>query len=515
MLPVRCVSFDTVCCVPLSLVPKTAEAAVTGSRQGRDFVSGMIDDLESWAHRVSALTAALADRDAVIAVQAARIAELERRLGLDSSNSSKPPSRDGLAKPTAEALRQRQRSRRRASDRKPGGQTGHPGGTLRRSEHPDVITDHDPDVCTGCGAALDAGMSVGSAARQVHDLPEPPPLQVTAHRAHRCVCPACGVTTRAHFPDGVIAPVQSGPRLTARVVYLSVAQLIPVQRLRQTLIDLFGVQRSQGTLMNMVSRAAAGLEGLVLHVRDAVAAAPVKHMDETGIRVRGRLAWLHVACTGLLSHFRVGAGRGDVMRDATGVAVHDHWRPYFTIPGTVPALCAAHLLRELQDRVDFDDEAWAATMARRLRRAIHAVNLSEGKPLPARLADRIGRRTDSIVAAGISMHESRPPPPTKGRRGRRKRRRGHNLVRRLQDNREGVLRFTRDPTVPATNNEAERALRPLKVQQKISGSFRSTTGAQNHAVLRTVLDTARKQGWNLLETLRAPPDELIQRLEMS
>ncbi len=304
------------------------------------------------------------------------------------------------------------------------------------------------------------------------------------------------------------APVQYGPRLTARGVYLSVAQLIPVQRLRQTLIDLFGVQRSQGTLMNMVSRAAAGLEGLVLHVRDAVAAAPVKHMDETGIRVRGRLAWLHVACTGLLSHFRVGAGRGDVMRDAIGVAVHDHWRPYFTIPGTVPALCAAHLLRELQDRVDFDDEAWAATMARRLRRAIHAVNLSEGKPLPARLADRIGRRTDSIVAGGLAWHESRPPPPTKGRRG-------HNLVRRLRDNREGVLRFTRDSTVPATNNEAERALRPLKVQQKISGSFRSTTGAQNHAVLRTGLDTDRKPGWNLLETLRAPPDELIKRLEMS
>ncbi len=285
------------CCVPIGLVPKTAEAAVTGSRQGRDFVSGMIDDLESWAHRVSALTAALADRDSMIAefrttiaVQAARIAELERRLGLDSSNSGKPPSRDGLTKPTAEMLRQR--SRRRASDRKPGGQRGHTGGTLRRSEHPDRIADHYPATCTGCGAALDAGMSVGSAARQVHDLPEPPPLAVTEHRAHRCVCPACGVTTRAAFPDGVTAPVQYGPRLTARVVYL-----VPVPRLRQTLIDLFGVQRSQGTVMNMVSRATEGLEGLALHVRDAAAAAPVKHMDETGIRVRGRLAWLHVACT--------------------------------------------------------------------------------------------------------------------------------------------------------------------------------------------------------------------------
>ncbi len=252
----------------------------------------MIDDPGTLAHRVSALTAALADRDAVIAVQAARIAELERRLGLNSSNSGKPPSRDGLVRPTAAALRQRQRSRRRASDRRPGGQTGHPGGTLRRSDHPDRIADHHPATCTGCGAALDAGMSVGSAARQVHDLPEPSPLEVTGRRAHRCVCPACGVTDRAHFPAGVTAPVQYGPRLTARVVCLSVAQPVPVQRLRQTLIDLFGVQLSQGTVAGLVTRASERLIGPALHIRDAVAGAPVRHMDETGIRVRGRLAWL-------------------------------------------------------------------------------------------------------------------------------------------------------------------------------------------------------------------------------
>ena len=160
-----------------------------------------------------------------------------------------------------------------------------------------------------------------------------------------------------------------------------------MQRLRQTRIDLFGVRMSQGPIAGLVTRASERFAGLALHVRDAVAQVPVKHRDETGIRV--------------------GTSRGDVMRDATGVAV--------------PALCAAHLLRELQDRVDCDDEAGATTRARRLRRAIHAVNLSDGKPLPARLADRIGRRYDSIVAAGLAWHESRPPPPTKGRRGQRKR----------------------------------------------------------------------------------------------
>ncbi len=448
----------------------------------------------------------------MIAVQAARIAELERRLGLDSSNSGKPPPGDGLSKPTSEELRERGKSRRRESSRKPGGQTGHAGDTLRRSEHPDHVVDHYPAIGASCGGALDAGMSIGSAARQIPDLPKPPPLEVTEHRAHRCVCPACGMATRADFPAGVTAPVRYGPRLAALAVYLHTAQMIPVRRLRQTLAEPFGVKMSPGTVMNIVAGAAEGLEGFARYVRDAVAEAPVKHMDETGLRVRGRLAWLHVACTERLSHFRMGESRGDVMRDATGIAVHDHWRPYFNIPGTAPALCVAHLLRELQDRVDFDEEDWAATMARLLRRAIHAVNLSDGKPLPTRLTDRIGRRYDGIVAAGLSLHESLPPPAQPGKRGRRKRRRGHNLVRRPRDNREGVLRFTRDPTVPATNNAAGRALRPVKVQQKISGSFRSAEGARNHAALRTVLDTARKQNWNLLETLRAAPDELRNRI---
>ncbi|MCY4197850.1 MAG: transposase [Rhodobacteraceae bacterium] len=173
------------------------------------------------------------------------------------------------------------------------------------------------------------------------------------------------------------------------------------------------------------------------------------------------------------------------------------------------------LLREHQDRVDFDDEDWANRMGRLRRHAIHAVNQAGGQPLPERLADRIGRRTDSIVAGGLAWHEARPHHPQRGVGAGGNDDGGHNLVLRLPDNREDVLRFTRDPTVPVTNNEAERALRPLKVQQKISGSFRSPEGARNHAVLRTVLDTARKQDWNLLETLQAPPDKLIKRLEMS
>ncbi len=352
-----------------------------------------IDDPGQLARRVSGLAAAPANRDAVIAdlrdlvaglrtenaVQAARIAELERRLGPGSFNSGRPPPGDGLAKPTAEELRERQRSRRRESGRTPGGQRGHACGTLSRRATPDRVEGHHPAIRSGCGGALDAGMSAGFAARQVHDLPEPPPPGVTGHRVRRCVRPACGAETRADFPEGVTAPAIHGPRPAALAVYPDAAR----------------------------------------HVRDAVAQAPGRHMDGTGIRVRGRLAWPHVACTGRPSHFRVGAGRGDVMADATGIAVHDHWRPYSDIPGTVPPLCAAHVLRELQDRVDFDGEAWAERTARLLRRAVHAGSLSEGKPLPERLADLIGRRYDGIVAEGIAMHGALPPPAPPGRRGRR------------------------------------------------------------------------------------------------
>jgi len=398
------------------------------------------------ARQVSGLTAALADRDAVIAAQAARIAEPGRRPGPGSSNSGKPPPGDGPAKPTAEELRERRRSRRRKGGRTPGGQRGHAGSAPARREVPDRTGDRRPAACAACGGALDAGMSAGSAARQVHDLPEPSPPGVTGHRAHRCVRTACGAETRADFPEGVAAPVRYGPRLAALVVYLGVARPVPLRRLRQTLADLFGAHLSQGTIAGPVAGAAGRSAGPARHVRDAVASASVRHMDGTGIRVRGRLAWPRVACTRFPGHFRVGAGRGDVMADATGIAVHARRRPHSSIPGTVPPLCAAHVPRGLQDRVDFDEEAWAGTMARLPRRAVHAVNLSEGKPLPERLADLIGRSHDGIVAAGLAMHEARPPPAPPGRRGRRKRRRGHSPVLRLRDSREGVLRFT--PAVP-------------------------------------------------------------------
>jgi len=266
----------------------------------------------------------------------AHIAELERRLGLNSSNSGKPPSSDGLKKPA------RVSSLREPSGKKPGGQKGHPGETLCRAETPDAIIDHYPPACAGCGAPLSAAMSTSHTARQVFDLPEPQPLIVTEHRAHECRCAACGRQTRGRFPDWVAAPVQYGKRIGAIVLYLLHYQLLPEKRLATLMADLFGVRLTTATIARISQDCAKRFQCFAEAVRDRVAAAPVKHMDETGFRIGGKTQWLHIASTTLLTYYRVAAKRGSLLANVVGIIVHDHWKPYYTLKDVRHALCNAH-----------------------------------------------------------------------------------------------------------------------------------------------------------------------------
>jgi transposase len=448
---------------------------------------------------------------ALIRVQAAeiaalkeRVAELERRLGLNSSNSGKPPSSDGLQKPPP-----RTRSSREPSGRKPGGQKGHKGETLLQVAEPDSVVDHFPTSCTACGAAVTLAMSTGHRARQVFDLPEPRPLVVTEHRAHDCVCAGCGAHTRASFPDGVNAPVQYGPRIAALVVYLLHYQLLPEDRLAELMTDLFGIKIVAATIARMSRCCAARLQDFVATVRDLVAGAAVKHMDETGFRIGGKTQWLHVACTAWLTFYRVCARRGSLLAEVIGIVVHDHWLPYYGMPGVLHALCNAHHLRELKALLEIEKEDWARKMHRLLRHACHAVNLARerGIPLKPHLIALIERRYDAFVAEGLAFHEAQSPlrpdaaPQGSRRRGRKARRTGHNLLLRLASRREDVLRFLADPNVPFTNNQAERDGRMMKVKQKVSGCFRSLEGALDFAVIRSFISTAKKQGWNVIQAL--------------
>ena len=207
-----------------------------------------------------------------------QLAKLERGLGLNTSNSGKPPSSDGLKKPP------RVSSLREPSGKKTGGQKGHPGETLCRVEKPDATIDHYPEICAACGEPLTAMMATGHAARQVFDLPAPQPLIVTEHRAHGCRCATCGTQTRAAFPAGVSAPVQYGKRIGAIVLYLLHYQLLPEKRLATLMADLFGVKLVTATIARISQDCAERFQGFVDAVRDHVAVAPVKHPR---LRTRG------------------------------------------------------------------------------------------------------------------------------------------------------------------------------------------------------------------------------------
>lgn len=448
------------------------------------------------------------------AALADRISALERRLGLNSGNSGQPPSSDGLKKPRAE---RRTRSLRGRTGRKPGGQAGHEGHTLCRAAVPDFVEDHVPEICRCCGGSLSGAACEGSAvSRQVFDLPEPRPLEVTEHRSHAWRCARCGVVTRGSFPEGVTGPVQYGPRLSAVAVWLRHAQFLPERRLSAVMRELFGARVCAATLGSMSRRAAARLRAAARHIEVlAAAGARVKHLDETGFRVGGRTEWLHVICTPHLAAYRVNARRGFLFEGVSGVAVHDRWQCYWKLEGVEHGLCNAHHLRELQALVELDKEAWAGRLQRLLRRAWRVARAARarGIAVPERLRARFERDYDIVLVEAMAFHDSVAPLSSPGRCGKPRRRKGHNLALNLHRYGDETLRFLADPHVPFTNNEAERDLRMMKLRQKISGGFRSQRDADDFAILRSVIATAQKQGRNVLNALAGSSENFIDDIQ--
>ncbi|MDQ3700425.1 MAG: IS66 family transposase [Chloroflexota bacterium] len=465
---------------------------------------------------VVAVIEALQEQVATLPALTARVKALEDRLALDSHNSSKPPSSDGgRPAPAPRSLRPPPGT----SGRRPGGQPGHPGTTLRLVATPDRLVRHRPLVttCGACGQGLGGGAErLADERRQVVDLP-PLALEVTEHRVVHVACPACGVETAGTFPVGVTQPVQYGDRLKAVSVYLQAYQLLPYDRTCQLLDDLFGTAPAEGTLAAAATACFVGLAATETAIAGALQQAGVGHFDETGVRVNGHREWLHVASTPTLTHYGVHPKRGRAATDAigilpafTGTATHDAWAPYLTYDACAHALCNAHLLRELIFLYEQDHQAWADELATLL---VTAKDLAD----TARVAGRAGldegvRATieahyDHLLDQGTAANPSVAPPPTRAtaapKRGRPKHTKAQNLLHRLTTRRTAVLAFVHDLRVPFDNNQAERDLRMMKVQQKISGGFRSPDGAAIFARLRGYLSTLRKQGLPVLDALRA------------
>jgi transposase len=440
------------------------------------------------------------------------IAELRRRLGKDSSNSSKPPSSDGLAKKPRIAG-----SLRGISGKQSGGQPGHRGDTLRPVANPDKIERHEATQCGHCRAALTLAMATRVERRQVFEMPQPR-LEVTEHQVPIYTCACCRAETRAAFPAEVTAHVQYGPRIRAAAVYLNAQHLVPEDRVGEIMHDVFAAPllcpASIAAWGEAKARAWAVVEA---EIAARLATAAVRHLDETGFRIGGKTRWLHSVSTAAMTYYRVCEQRG-AMFDALrgGVIVHDHFKPYFTLAEVEHALCNAHHLRELKALIDIEKEPWARKMSRLLVRAAKQVEraVAQGKTaLAADCARRIMAVYDAIIRRGLAFHEAQPPLVRRpGARGRSPKRVGHNLLQRLRDHKAAVLRFVFDFAVPFTNNQAEQDIRMMKVKMKVSGGFRSWDGAETFTTLRSVLSTARKQGWNILRTLTTPPAALIMEL---
>jgi transposase len=304
------------------------------------------------------------------------------------------------------------------------------------------------------------------------------------------------------------------------VVYLLNYHFLPEDRLAELLSDLFGLAMVPATIARMNAACAQRFRNFADAVRDRIAAARVKHLDETGFRIGGRTQWLHIFSTALLTFYRVASKRGSLLSGVTGIVVHDHWHPYYTMQGVLHVLCNSHHLRELKALVEIEKEEWAGKMQKLLRRACHAVNLARerGGWLKPALVELFHREYDRILKEGLAFHETQPalvPTKERKRRGRQRRRTGHNLLLRLSVRKQDVLRFLADPDVPFTNNQAEQDGRMMKVKQKISGGFRSEEGANNFVINRTVISTAKKQGWGVLNTLTQDPAALIQTLKLA
>lgn len=433
-----------------------------------------------------------------------QVKQLESRLSKDSHNSHLPPSSDRFARqPKTKSLRQRR-------GKKAGAQPDHDGTTLYQSQEPDQIVVHPVDACANCQQDLSQSPSLGIERRQVLDIP-PKRIIVVEHQAQEKWCPTCQHITKAVFPQGVSAPVQYGPALGAMGVYLVQQQLLPYARACETMTDLLGPAMSVGTLATLVERCSQELWPIEEQIKDALRTSQVMHHDETGMYVMGKRWWMLVSATTALTHYAVHRKRGSKAMDAigilpafTGILIHDglatYWR-YLCRHG----LCNVHHLRELLFLYESGKQNWAGEMKTLLLEMKAATDQarSEGRSRldPLEVADWKARY-HALVQEGYLANPPDPPDPdAKGKRGRRKQSAARNLLDRLCTHQDAVLLFLECLSVPFDNSQAERDIRMAKVQQKVSGCFRSEAGAEAFCRIRGYLSTLRKQGLHLLTAL--------------
>jgi len=426
-----------------------------------------------------------------------RVKELEDRLNKDSHNSSKPPSSDGLS-------RKERRARERKSRKKRGGQNGHEGNQLKMSAKPDRTEVHRVSQCRNCNCSLDGVQAKGYRKRQVFDIP-PVSLEVTEHQGEYKECPHCGAVTETQFPDGITRPAQYGSRIKGFITYLSQYQLIPYERVTELLDDLFGVRISTGTIYNTNRQAYEAGAITEEAIKNLLKKQPLLHADETGVFIGGVLHWLHVLSNERLTYYCPHTKRGKeaieymgIIPEYQGYLMHDFWSSYLSYECT-HMFCNAHILRELTGIHEDFGQKWPLEMIDLLVKAKKKVDARTVR-VHERTFRTIEDEYDRVLSNGFRCNPQKSGDPP--RRGRKKKSKPRNLLERLRDHKEGILGFVKDFSIPFDNNQAERDLRMVKVQQKISGCFRSIAGGMFFARIRGYISTVKKHNENVLTALQ-------------
>ncbi|MGK5095112.1 IS66 family transposase [Deltaproteobacteria bacterium TL4] len=432
--------------------------------------------------------------------------KLRDQLAKNSSNSSKPPSSDGLKKA------QKTKSLRKKGEKKNGGQEGHEGNTLQMSESPQETEKLEVNQCEKCGSSLKDKEALFHERRQVFDIP-PIEMVVKEYQAEIKICPCCDHTNKAIFPEGVNQPVQYGPRLRSFASYFNQYHFIALDRTCQVMEDLFGQKIAQGTLLKANEDLAVELLPFREETLKQLIASNVVNFDESGLRVINKLHWLHVARTETLTLYHVDPKRGQEAMDSMGIlpefegtAVHDHWKSYFNYEQASHSLCNAHHLRELEFIVNQYSQDWATEMGDLLceiNQQVEDHKLQGLNALENEQRERFSQQYDQILQKGFQANPELPlAKDSPKKRGKKKQTPPKNLLDRLSSFKKETLAFMNDFELPFSNNAGERDIRMIKVKQKVSGCFRTLEGAETFCIIRSYISTVRKNGISVIDVLQ-------------
>ncbi len=434
----------------------------------------------------------------------AELAKLKAQQAQDSHNSSRPPSSDGLKK--------KSRRPKKNGSCSAGGQKGHKGETLMMVDTPDSTIVCPVKNCIFCGRPLDHVEPTDTQRRQVFDLP-PQKVEVTEYQVDITTCPFCQTINKGSFPEDVTQPTQYGARIQAMAVYLSNFQLIPYDRCHQFFRDIYSQSISPATIAKANHECFEQLAEFEQHTIRKILGAPAVHFDETGFRINSKRQWLHTAGTSDVTFYSAHAKRGQkatddigILPQFNGIAIHDFWRTYFKYD-CKHSLCNAHHLRELTFVFEHYEQTWADDMIEllcQIKESVEQAQLENKNQLDTEAISQFETRYQTIIDNGYSQNPLLDPPPDQARkRGRVKKSKPRNLLERLDNYRREALTFMYDFRVPFDNNLAERDLRMMKVQQKVSGCFRTGEGAQIFCRNRGYISTIKKQNQNVLEEIQA------------